>query len=233
MKPLWQAIWSLHVPAKVKNLVWKACRDALPSKANLVRRKVIEDATCDLCHECQEDVLHAYKCPKLMEFWKENPKWQTNYIHKCKSFFDIMEFLIVENRDPALFSMTAWVLWNRRNNLCLGKPIVVLSQVLKEAKERLQEFSQQPNPAPPTMVRPETCWRPPDKSWFKVNFDGALFCQEHRAGIGVVIRNEEGAVIASLSQQIHLPSTVLEVETMATRRALEFAMEIGVHKVIL
>ena len=52
VKPLWQAIWSLHVPAKVKNLVWKACRDALPSKANLVRRKVIEDATCDLCQEC-------------------------------------------------------------------------------------------------------------------------------------------------------------------------------------
>ena len=62
-----------------------------------------------------------------------------------------------------------------------------------------------------------------------MNFDGALFCQEHRAGIEVVIRNEEGAVIASLSQQIYLPSTVLEVETMATRRALEFAMEIGVH----
>ena len=49
----------------------------------------------------------------------------------------------------------------------------------------------------------------------------------------MVICNEEGAVIASLSQQIHLPSTVLEVKTMAARRALEFAMEIGVHKVIL
>ena len=66
-----------------------------------------------------------------------------------------------------------------------------------------------------------------------MTFDGALFYQEHRAGIGMVICNEEGAVIASLSQQIHLPSTVLEVKTMAARRALEFAMEIGVHKVIL
>ena len=100
---------------------------------------MIEDATCEPCQECQEDVLHAlYKCPKLMEFWKENPKWQTNYIHKCKSFFDIMEFLIAENWDPALFSMIAWALWNRRNNLRLGKPTVVLSQVLKQAKKRLQ-----------------------------------------------------------------------------------------------
>ena len=100
---------------------------------------MIEDATCEPCQECQEDVLNAlYKCPKLMGFWKEKPKWQTNYFHKCKSSFDIMEFLIAENWDPALFSVTAWVLWNRRNNLRLGKPTVVLSQVLKQAKKRLQ-----------------------------------------------------------------------------------------------
>ena len=39
--------------------------------------------------------------------------------------------------------------------------------------------------------------------------------------------------MASLSQQIHLPTTVLEVETLATRRAFEFAAEIGVNRVIL
>ena len=39
--------------------------------------------------------------------------------------------------------------------------------------------------------------------------------------------------MASLSQQIHLPATVLEVETLATIRALEFTVEIGVNKVIL
>ena len=39
--------------------------------------------------------------------------------------------------------------------------------------------------------------------------------------------------MASLSQQIHLPTTVLEVETLASIRALEFAAEIRVNKVIL
>ncbi|XP_075663330.1 uncharacterized protein LOC142632897 [Castanea sativa] len=57
--------------------------------------------------------------------------------------------------------------------------------------------------------------------------------QERRAGIRVVIGNEAGLVIASLSQQIHLPSTVLKVETLAARRALELTMEIGVNKVTL
>lgn len=44
VKHFWQAIWKLNLPAKVKNLVWTACWDSLPSKTNLVKRKVITDA---------------------------------------------------------------------------------------------------------------------------------------------------------------------------------------------
>lgn len=66
LKPLWQAIWNLPVPNKVKNLVWKAVKNSQPSKENLVRRKIIQDNCCDLCREHKEDVKHAiYNCPKL------------------------------------------------------------------------------------------------------------------------------------------------------------------------
>lgn len=44
VKHFWQAIWKLNLPAKVKNLVRTACWDSLPSKKNLVKRKVITDA---------------------------------------------------------------------------------------------------------------------------------------------------------------------------------------------
>nr|POF20217.1 hypothetical protein CFP56_36003 [Quercus suber] len=42
-----------------------------------------------------------------------------------------------------------------------------------------------------------------------------------------------GLVLASLSRQIPLPATILEVETLAARRALEFVADIGVNRVIL
>ena len=62
---------------------------------------------------------------------------------------------------------------------------------------------------------------------FKVNYDGVLFIETGRAGLGVVIRNSEGAVMASLSQQIPQPTTMAQVEGLVARRAVEFAFEIG------
>ena len=51
-------------------------------------------------------------------------------------------------------------------------------------------------------------------SIYKISFDGALFTTLDRAGIGVIIRDCKGLVIASLSHSIPLPLTMLEIETM-------------------
>ncbi|XP_023906545.1 uncharacterized protein LOC112018260 [Quercus suber] len=69
----------------------------------------------------------------------------------------------------------------------------------------------------------------------KVNYDGAIFEEQGRAGIGVVIHNSAGKVMASLSQQLPLPTTVAvaQVEALATRRAVEFAQELGITRAII
>nr|POF26615.1 hypothetical protein CFP56_78698 [Quercus suber] len=69
--------------------------------------------------------------------------------------------------------------------------------------------------------------------WYKVNFDGVIFDSVNSAGLGVVIRNCEGLVMASLSQLVHLRTMVIEEETLATRRALELAIELGFDNLVL
>ena len=117
MKPLWKKIWGLEVPNKVKNLVWRACTNSLPTKANLVRRKIISDGLCDICRLHQEDTNHAlYCCPVLNPLWSQTPIWVHDALKGSRTFTDIMDFVFASNKEPELFSLVIWNLWNQRNN---------------------------------------------------------------------------------------------------------------------
>ena len=85
----------------------------------------------------------------------------------------------------------------------------------------------------PQRIPIAVAWCPLDASWHKINFDGALFVKENCAGVGVVIRNGQGLVMASLSQKVPLPFTVIEVEALAARRAVKFAAELGLDRTVL
>ena len=71
-------------------------------------------------------------------------------------------------------------------------------------------------PQPLALPRPRTKWKPPDVTYFKINFDGAVFRQENKSGIGVVIQDNSGAVIASLAQLIEPAFQPIEIEAIAT-----------------
>ncbi|XP_050278447.1 uncharacterized protein LOC126720005 [Quercus robur] len=86
--------------------------------------------------------------------------------------------------------------------------------------------------AQPIISEP-TLWKPPQSPFCKINFDDAVFQDQKMAGIGVVIRNPNGHVIGALSDRIFLPATVDEVEALACRKAISFALDLGVENVVL
>nr|POF25628.1 hypothetical protein CFP56_17889 [Quercus suber] len=82
----------------------------------------------------------------------------------------------------------------------------------------------------PSVVHP-THWLPPSLHQYKANCDGAIFHDINSVGLGVVIRDFASLVIATLLERICLPSIVDELEALAYRRAIVFALEIGLHEV--
>ncbi|KAL0009205.1 hypothetical protein SO802_010707 [Lithocarpus litseifolius] len=56
---IWKQIWELEVPNKIKHFIWRACCESLTTKKNLFTKEVTRNATCDLCHDGVEDVIHA------------------------------------------------------------------------------------------------------------------------------------------------------------------------------
>ena len=60
----------------------------------------------------------------------------------------------------------------------------------------------------------------------KTNFDGVVFEDLDAAGIGVVVHNSCGEVMAALSEIIPKPAYVAALETLAARRAVQFVQEL-------
>ena len=70
MKSLWKAIWKLHFPNKIRNFIWRACKDILPTKTKLRDCKIPVEMECDLC-EGVETASHTFwSCDIAAAVWQ-------------------------------------------------------------------------------------------------------------------------------------------------------------------
>lgn len=51
---------------------------------------------------------------------------------QATTFTDFFKIILAEKAEPELFCWVVWDLWNRRNNLRLGKPTYNLVKVLEK-----------------------------------------------------------------------------------------------------
>lgn len=75
-------------------------------------------------------------------------------------------------------------------------------------------------------------WKPPLPGYFKVNVDGALFTKSKQSGVGVIVRDEEGNVVAVMCRKLDLPLGALETEAKALEIGVSFAEEVGLRDVV-
>nr|POE70879.1 hypothetical protein CFP56_79040 [Quercus suber] len=85
----------------------------------------------------------------------------------------------------------------------------------------------------PSRPKRRVRWKPPDQDTFKINFDGVIFAEDKCSGLGVIIRNQEGLVIASMSTQVPQQLQPIEIEALAASNALGFAREVGISEAVL
>ena len=62
----------MQVLPKIKNFLWRACRNVLPTEQALMRRKILEDPICERCKQVVEDLVHAlWSCSELDVVWAD------------------------------------------------------------------------------------------------------------------------------------------------------------------
>nr|POE68424.1 putative ribonuclease h protein [Quercus suber] len=89
---VWKAIWSMGVPNRVRTLVWRAGTNSLPTKVNLVCRKILTEDVCTECKAQPEDVMYAlWNCPNLKDMWKVQFTRLMADTSSCSSFIEILQ----------------------------------------------------------------------------------------------------------------------------------------------
>lgn len=147
------------------------------------------------------------------------------------NFNEVVQHVIDEERNLDLFASVCSTVWYRRDEIRLKHSVYPISQMLLQASQALQDFLHVP-PAQPSVTSPRVRWIPSPASSLKVNFDGALYKDINAAGVGVVVRDHRGLVLASWAENVCLTPTSDDVEAMAAAKAITFAFELGLSSVV-
>ena len=112
-KRVWKEIRQMQVPLKIKNFLWRACRNALPTKQALMRRKIVEDPMCERCKQAVEESIHAlWSCPELDEVWFDQGIWGFRCEVGFISVKELLLWMVEEGKSLELLAFMAWSVWN-------------------------------------------------------------------------------------------------------------------------
>jgi len=116
----WSGIWTLKLPPKIKNLLWRMCCGCLPTRVRLQDKGVQCLISCVSCDGPHEDLAHiCFECPFTAQVWRAIDLWNT--VHevflKKKSAVDaIFELLHQLSQEfSQRFAAILWSLWKHRN----------------------------------------------------------------------------------------------------------------------
>ena len=172
--------------------------------------------------------MHAlWECENIQLVWCQDFGW----IDWTKISFGSFAHLTVLVRDRLffkLFAITTCSLWNHRNKSCFNESVVSWELIVDSYRNYLLNFKQfrgiplkKPRPA-------KKVWVPPAVDSLK-KLLWVIFEEYDEAGIGVVIRNSHNNVVVVLSERILKPSSMVILEMLTARLAIQFVQEIALH----
>lgn len=109
----WSELWRLKIPPKVKNFLWRAGRNGLPTRTNLLGKCINVPSLCPLCDVGIENSWHLFvSCQYAQSCWEQTDfkdiinSWQTMLIHSMN------DSLKCWNCSKAWkFGSSAWFCW--------------------------------------------------------------------------------------------------------------------------
>jgi ribonuclease HI len=205
---IWKGIWSANMPNAVKTFMWRACHNLLPTKENLVKRKVISDPSCPICGLETETTSHIlWECISASDVWGVSKRFFQKKSCSNPDFRQLAEDMFFDGSEEMfeIFSVIARLIWVRRNEWIHEGTFTHPNVIALRGQQNLDDYHSimQKGPADEAQSAEESPWKPPEAGWMKLNSDAALDERGRRIGVGGILRDEQGSVRAAWSLSKH------------------------------
>lgn len=190
----WNKLWSLQLPGKVSQFLWRVCTGCLPTVSTLASKQVVQNIQCPwYWSEIETDTHVLFTCDFARTVWHTVGLQQVIQALPHETAFMIFcrVFEKCTNEQCVLMGMISWGLWNRRNNWVWERINELAFGVRMATTNVLANWKE----AQSLRAKKGTCnelgdriWRKAMDRWVKVNTDVAVF-NDGSIGVGCVIEN--------------------------------------------
>jgi ribonuclease HI len=253
---VWDFIWKADVPPKVRIFGWWVATDSLVTRINKRRRTLELSDRCTICGMGDEDAYHAVvACSKsvalrqaMREVW--NLPNEAVFSYTSKDWF-LNLLAQTDNRMRPKNLLLLWCAWHLRNDiihqnrkariaesvifLLCCRPETTSVPMNQKGKSPITEYAIETERTIDVQVKP---WqRPPPfptpTGWIKVNTNGSFSQRDLKGGVGIVIRDCSGTVLAARCSALERCQDGEEAEATAALQSIKLAISLGVPKVCL
>ena len=243
---VWNLIWSIPCPQKIKLFLWRACHNAIAVRENLYKRRLVDSPLCQICHKETETVEHALLlCPWSTPVWfgsqlqlspnesnvQRLDSWIWQHVERWKAFPEDLQQRI------GLMATLVWQVWKDGNESVFSHknpdPVRTLRKATLTATEYLQvQLAERKYSSLPSGGHSRVHWRPPPTSMLKCNVDAAFSRPRQVGAISAIIRDNQGRVITRKAKKIHASSSLV-AEAIALREGLILARSCYCERILI
>ncbi|XP_073120376.1 uncharacterized protein [Henckelia pumila] len=197
-------LWHLNVHSKINVFLRKDIHAILPTRFHLAARGIKVDNICPLCNVFPEHSFHAlWICIDVQKVWENSALWPILSRFKGQSFLDLWHWVLLSGNEEDLgcFAIVSWSIWLAKNQFVhLGKKLQPNEVVSRESL--LWEFlsCQLVNSPKHSNSNLPSSWQASPADTINNNVDATVVHGSPRVGIGVVARDDLGAVLLALTK---------------------------------
>uniref|UniRef100_A0A803PJ70 Reverse transcriptase n=1 Tax=Cannabis sativa TaxID=3483 RepID=A0A803PJ70_CANSA len=229
----WKFFWNQKLPPKIKNFGWRTFHHILPTAFNLYRKKVVPSPSCSFCGCALETVTHALlDCSRVRQVWKLSPLYHFYISHRNSDIKDFMlsAYTDLNADDFSLLMCTIWSIWEFRNkklfrnaNPDAGSLVQWITTYLSQYREaqvdhtRVVPAAQNCNHASAPRA---------GEGSYQLCTDAAINERSGKVGLGAVVKDWNGQVLAGVSVPFSAKLDPLMAEAMALRLGLNWCCNV-------